>query len=192
MLKKDDSDDVDSDYLISAVERVSNICATPTPGISPSLPLGYPLLLATAFFVLPVLSASYFFGFFVVYSFAGRKLVLDDSWEEQSDIDNSENNDETDDDEFSQPPTDLLALGASVASAALLVPDSDGIGGLLNAYDFPFAGAILVLTMGVSGFLLLGAKDERKNENESPEQQLMDLWDEQLSEQTDDEVQEKK
>ncbi|CAJ1957148.1 unnamed protein product [Cylindrotheca closterium] len=189
-LKKNNNNEPnDTDSVTSIVERVSSLLAAPTPGIVPNLALGYPLLLATTFLFFPIPSAALLLGFFTVFSLAGRKLIQEDYLEEKkeeallTDIDN-------DDDFFDKPRTDLLALGSAILCTALFDPDTGNNNGrLLRLDEFPSTGTILVLLAIFSTILVLGANSEQTTETVSPQQKLMQLWDDQLAENTDDETQ---
>mmetsp|Transcript_29976 Transcript_29976/g.71983 ORF Transcript_29976/g.71983 Transcript_29976/m.71983 type:complete len:250 (+) Transcript_29976:40-789(+) len=191
-LKNNESDDTEyTEYTTSIEERVSGLFTTPTPGIVPDLALGYPLLLTTAFLFLPIPSAALLLGFFAVFSLAGRKLILEDYLEEQNE-ETKLNNVVDEDDFWEKPPTDLLALGSSILCTALFAPDTGNNNELLRLDEFPSTGAILAMVAIISIFLVLGTNGEQTTETTSPQQQLMQLWDDQLAEQTDDETEERR
>lgn len=178
-VNNDDESSEEKDYLTSTAERIAGLLAAPTPGIAPDLALGYPFLLATAFLFLPISTAALLLGFFAAFSFAGRKLILEDYLEEQNDVTMSDADEEAD-----LPPTNLLALGSSVLSSALFTPATDSNSSLLNLDAISPVGVILILAV-FSSFLVLGAGNEQKTAKaSSSERKLMEIWDDQLSKQT--------
>ncbi|KAL3944576.1 MAG: hypothetical protein SGBAC_001342 [Bacillariaceae sp.] len=180
----------DTDDMTSIVKLVSSIFVAPAPGIDPDLAIGYLLVLTTAFLILPISSAALLLGFFAAFSFAGRKLILEDYLEEQKKENKS--NDDDYDDFWERPPTDLLALGSSILCNALLAPDSGDNTGFLKLDGFPSAAVTLLLLAIMSTFLVLGTNGEETPGTVSPQQELMELWDDQLAEHTEEETQERK
>jgi hypothetical protein len=189
MVDKPGRSDKDSDALTSFVQKVVDTTTLPTPLISPSLAIAYPLLLIAGFLTLPLPTASLLLIFFVAYSYFGRQFVLNDYLEEQE---TSERDDDADDDDGeSRPRTDLLAFGSAVLSTALFAPDTKTTS-LMDTND-PLTILVLGLAAIVAISLLLGESDSVERIGASTmEEDLMSLWDRQLDEQGDDKNQNEK
>jgi hypothetical protein len=182
MVDKPGRSDKDSDALTSLVQKVVDTTTLPTPLISPSLAIAYPLLLIAGFLTLPLPTASLLLIFFVAYSYFGRQFVLNDYLEEQE---TSERNDEADDDGESRPRTDLLAFGSAVLCTALFAPDTETTS-LMDNND-SLTTFVLGLAAIVAISLLLGESDSVERIGASSmEEELMSLWDRQLEERGDD------
>jgi hypothetical protein len=186
--KNRDFNDDDNNIVISIVERLATTFTKPTPGITPSLAIGYPLALLASAVILPVTSSLLLAFFFVLFSFIGRKFILEDYFEEAKEERGRDNTQDVDeDDEESRPTTDLLAFGAAIVSSGLLSPSSNHIvlaapaavnngGGnlpiLLGAIGLGSV-ILLLLTEGTSKPPTAAAEETE----ESFEKEIMDIWD---------------
>jgi hypothetical protein len=158
--KNNDSNNEDENVVISIVDRFASILAKPTPGI-PDLALGYPLTLLGAAAIVPATTSVLLAAFFGVFSFVGRRFVLDDL-------------DDDGEEEEDRPNIDFLALGAAVASAGILSPGDN-----LDVGDFPPLG-VLIAAVALGAVAMALPSDARLTAEESPDQSIMNLWDEQL------------
>ena len=156
--RKNNDQSENENVVISIVDRVASILVKPTPGI-PDLALGYPLTLLGAAAILPAATSILLAAFFGLFSFVGRRFVLDDI-------------DDDDDDEEDRSNVYLLALGAAVASAGILSPGDN-----VDVVDIPPLG-VLVAAVALGAVAMALPSDAI--EEESPDQSIMDLWDDQL------------
>ena len=156
--KNNDTDNEDENVVISIVDRLASILAKPTPGI-PDLALGYPLTLLGAAAILPATTSILLAAFFGFFSYVGRRFVLDDVDDEEE--------------EEAQPNVYFLALGAAVASAGILSPGDN-----VEVGDFPPLG-VLVAAVAL-GAVAMALPSDATGEKESPDQSIMDLWDNQF------------
>jgi hypothetical protein len=189
--KNRDFNDDDDNIVISIVERLAMTFTKPTPGITPSLAIGYPLALLASAVILPVTSSLLLAFFFVLFSFIGRKFILEDYFEEAKEERGRDNTQDVDeDDKESRPTTDLLAFGAAIVSSGLLSPSSNHIV-LAAPAAVNNGGGNLPILLGAIGLgsviLLLLAEGTSKpptaaakETEESFEKEIMDIWDREL------------
>ena len=130
--RPNDDKDLDNGFsLESILDQVSvQFVKRPTPGI-PQLPLGYLILLMSSTLFLPLSTALIFAAFFAFFSYLGYQLLPDADDDDDDDVlfFDSENVERdgmkySDDKELDsdRPNTNLLALGAAIASTGLLAP----------------------------------------------------------------------
>lgn len=172
-MNKTDRGDDTSDAITSLVEKVVDTTQISTPFISPSLSVSYPVALAAGFLTLPLPTASLLLIFFVVYSYAGRQLVLKDYLEEQE---SGMAEDAEEEEEFG-PNTDLVAFGFAVICAALFAPGTT----MTSPMDINSPAMALALVAIVFVPLLIGESGRTSNSDaSSTEEDFMSLWDRQL------------
>jgi hypothetical protein len=170
--ERKNNEDEDVDVVITVVDRFASILAKPTPGI-PDLALGYPLTLLGAAAILPTTTSvllALFFGFF---SYFGRRFIADDVDDEEEEGEDRPNYDFFFEEE-DRPKIDFLALGAAVASAGIL-----STGDNVDVGRFPTLG-VLVAALALGAVAIALPSDAHGTREESPDQSMMNLWDEQL------------
>jgi hypothetical protein len=113
--------DDDDDVVFSSIEKIGNTLSRPTPGL-PSLPIAYPLALASSFLLIPLPTALLLTAFFVGYSFLAQQV-----------LDKGENN-----------KMDFAVLLAAIASAGLVSPS-----GFANANGQGLAQVVAVVGLGL-------------------------------------------
>jgi hypothetical protein len=178
--RRDNNGNDDDNILVSLIDRTLKTVSKPVPSVSPSLAIGYPLVLIAAALVLPTTTAAFLAVFFCVYATLGRRLILEDDFDEDDD----------DDDEESRPRTDLLAFGAAIVSAGLLAPTNSPVNISAVAAGDDSTPLLVVGSLGLAAtavvVLLLGDTTETKETTESIEQDLMNMWDDKLRDEGDD------
>jgi hypothetical protein len=186
-MNRDSKDDDNDNIVISVVDQLVTTFTKPTPGITPSLAIGYPLALLASTAVMPVTSSLLLAFFFVLFSFLGRKFILEDYFEEVKEDRgryNKQDIDDDDEEDFSRPRTDLFAFGAAIASSGLLSPSNNDIA---PAVDLGGNIPILLGAIGLGSVIFLlpsttesasepGAEDTKG----SFEKEIMDVWDREL------------
>jgi hypothetical protein len=182
---KKDSDD---DPVVSIVQRVASIAATPLLGgtLKRPLALGYPLVLLASVFFLPPLTSLLLVITFGLFAWLGRYAIVEDH-----DFDKEE---EEDQDSLS---TDALALGAAGLTAGILAPMS-----MFSPGNIPLDIASVTVTVGLLSAIALlqnktpsaqqdqivgtqepvinGAENvdaETEGDLSANEKRLMELWD---------------
>lgn len=144
------------DFLITAVDKVAKTVSSTTPILD--IPLGYPLVLLTATALFPWITSLLLNAFFGAYLYLGRRLLTPDEDDESDEI------------------LPLVALVGAIASAGLLSPDSfDGTTGqnVVRAVGAGFIG-LAAATVGQS---LNDPDDSSSSVAVSPEEELLNLWD---------------
>lgn len=149
------------------------------PGI-PDFWVGYPVILLASTLVVPVTTALLFGLAFAGYAALGRVAVP----KEDYDYDDDE-----DDDEDVQVSTDVLALGAAIATAGLLAPANDATTILSMADDDPswlalVSALAVAASVAIGGSSLVAKEDRDEDDLSNAEQELMNLWDKDLMQST--------
>lgn len=121
MASRREPDDDDDDVVFSLIDKLGNALSTPTPGL-PSLPIAYPLALASSFVLIPLPMALLLTAFFVGYSFLAQQVLV-----------KGENN-----------KMDFALLLAAIASAGLVSPS-----GFANADGQGLALVVAVVGLGL-------------------------------------------
>ena len=180
----------ESGRVVSLIEQVANTIAKPVPGIEPSLAIGYPIALSISALLLPIDTAALIGVFFGLYAFLGRRLILEEYAAEQ------QSRKDDDEEEEDRPRTDLLALGAAIASAGLLSPDGflkTSATVLVSDNTWILLGTLV--GVGAVAWLLPPGKSHQGEEAEdetkdlpSVEREFMNLWDRKLKEEEDSSI----
>jgi hypothetical protein len=181
--------DEEEDGVIFIVENIGKTLSSPVPGISPSLAVGYPLALVASLIVFPISYSIVLIGFFGLFAYLGRTLVLEDGdvrsdGSEETDLDLE---DDDEDDDESRPKTDLLAFAAAIISTGLLSPENTPA-----TTGIPQSNLLLVLAgaLGLGGYVLLAgvpggrstAESDAMDSTKNLEQNIMTKWDDSLRE----------
>lgn len=195
----------DDDVIITFVTSVAGALSSPTPGISnPTLAIGYILAVMLSFLFVNVPFGFILSTFFAFFSWIGRRFVLEDYFD---DVDENYNNDQLDttqsiqepydddDDDYNErPKTDLLAFAGSVICTGLLSPTSSPMDTSAFSVDSTnqqfFSYGVLATVISGGLFLLFLEKSKTLSDDDadistSSEKQLMDLWDDELRDQTE-------
>jgi hypothetical protein len=172
---KQKNDDEDTNTLFARLDNLGKIATTPTP-LVPNLPLGYPLvfLLATVLFPPPVAVSLVWILLFGIFRSLGGIFTIEAEQDKEA--------------EQPAAPINLLAFVAALLCSLLLVPTAttispnpvftnDATPGISQQLVIG-AAALLLVSSGLQE-VLLGNDIDPPNIS-SPEQERMELWDDEL------------
>lgn len=191
--KKTEHDDRDdNDGITTLIASLTSTLSRPIPLVDPPLAWGYPIVLVASLGILPLTTSLLFIGLFILFSWLGRAVVSSDDFVDDDDVD----------EDNLRPPTDLLALGASIVTSGILAPFGSSNSIVLNpslenspGVMVASVGGLLLLSLGFFSWTSIGKVQQQSDPRStdepslfddpiiSNERQWMDLWDRSLEEQ---------